>query len=167
MISTSCISTNLTSASLWCFATLFLCTAIWFALDAMIKIWVAKSTGKTIQKITYSGAGMKKIQVPLPDSFSASAEKTFKHCGNAPLALTTKKCRKLTHLDCVMPATTNAASLRNSPVVHIDWLRSGKPPPCRAPPEIFLSPKLCMSAETVLYLERALRNTTQHSTAHV
>lgn len=115
---------------------LCLCTALWFALGGVIKIWVAKSSGKTIEMVVCSGSGMKKIQVHLSDSASADTEKTLKHCGNAPLALSTEEWSTLKHLAYVTPATTNAASFEDSPAVHISWLRSGRPPPGRAPPAI-------------------------------
>lgn len=116
---------------------LCLCTALWFALGGVIKVWVASSTGKTIEIVVCSGSGIKKIHVSLSGAEQAAPETTFKHCGNAPMALSADEWSTLKHLAYVAPSTANVLRFVQSPSVHTSWLRNGRPPPGRAPPAIF------------------------------
>lgn len=116
---------------------LCLCTALWFALGGAIKIFIAKTSGKTIEMVVCSGAGIKKIYVTVPAGEPATHEVSVKHCGNAPLALTTEEWSTLRHLAYVAPNTPSALHFTEGVPGNRSWLRNGRPPPGRAPPALF------------------------------
>lgn len=118
---------------------LCLCTALWFALGGVIKVLIAKSSGKTIEMVVCSGAGIKKIYVQVSGLEHASSEVSLKHCSNTPMALATKEWSTLEHLAYVAPDTSSVIALAPSAPVHRSWVRDGRPPPGRAPPSSFLS----------------------------
>ena len=116
---------------------LCLCTALWFALGGALKILIAQSSGKSIEMVVCSGAGVKKVYVNLPGAEQAGQEVAVKHCSNAPLTLTTKEWNTLEHLAYVVPDTQTALHFTSELPVHRNWLRNGRPPPGRAPPAPF------------------------------
>jgi hypothetical protein len=117
---------------------LCLCTALWFALGSTLKVWVAHSSGKTIEMVVCSGAGMKKIYVTMLGADPASHEVSVKHCSNTPLALMTEEVNTLQDLAYTQPTTPATWHWSQGLRIVRDWLHNGKPPPGRAPPA-FLS----------------------------
>ncbi len=116
---------------------LCLCTALWFALGGAVKVFIAKSSGKTIEMVVCSGAGVKKIYVTVSGAEPASHEVSLKHCSNTPMALATKEWSTLEHLAYVAPNTASVLHIATSAPIHRNWLRDGRPPPGRAPPALF------------------------------
>ena len=120
-----------------CFRTaliLCLCTAVWFALGGTLKVWIAHASGKTIEMVVCSGAGIQKIYVNVPRSDSASHEVSLKHCSNAPLAIVTEAVDLGKHLAYQTPVTPTTWQPSDGTRINLDWLRNGRPPPGRAPP---------------------------------
>jgi hypothetical protein len=116
---------------LWAFC---LCSAMWFALGGTIKVLVAASSGKTIEMVVCTGAGMKKIYVPISKAADAGHETAVKHCSNTPLALPSESFDTLQHLAYAPPSAHARWHISDEAHIARDWLRSGKPPPGRAPP---------------------------------
>jgi hypothetical protein len=107
---------------------------MWFALGGALKVFLAHSSGKTIEMIVCSGAGIKKVYVNLPSAEQVNHEVSVKHCSNTPLALSTKEWNTLEHLAYVAPDTQSTLHFAQGLPVHRNWLRNRRPPPGRAPP---------------------------------
>ena len=116
---------------------LCLATALWFACGSTLKVWIAHSSGKTIEMVVCSGAGVKKIYVTVSGAQDTSHEVSVKHCSNTPLAVTTEIFNTFKHLAYSPPTTPATWQFSDGLQVDRNWLRNGKPPPGRAPPAPF------------------------------
>ena len=115
--------------------TLCLSAAIWFALGGAIKVFAAVSSGKTVEIVVCSGAGMKKIYVQMPSDTPPSHEVSLKHCSNTPLALAGVSWNVLDHLAYAAPSQTPNWQATDGARAERNWVDNGRPPPGRAPPE--------------------------------
>jgi hypothetical protein len=104
----------------------------WFSLGNALNTMVALANGKTIDIVVCSGAGVKKISVPVHDGDDSTS--TVKHCGNAPIYKLIAMPGTPVHLNFEAPRTV--AVWQWTPRAHIalDWVQVNKPPPGRAPP---------------------------------
>ena len=109
----------------------------WFALGTALNTMVAFSTGKRIDIIVCSGAGVKTVSVPLHDADDSTS--TIKHCGNAPIYKLVDLPGAPLHLQFETPRTV--AVWQWIPLAHvsIDSIQDSRPPPGRAPPVLRLS----------------------------
>lgn len=113
---------------------LCLVAALWFVLGGSLKLLAAHASGRTIEMVVCSGAGIKKIYLDTSSSSSASDEVSLKHCGNTPLALPTVQIDILGHLAYAAPITQVIWHRRDEWRIDINTRRNGMPPPGRAPP---------------------------------
>ena len=112
------------------------CLALaWFALGSALNVMVASASGKQIEIVVCSGAGVKKIMVSA-DTDDLST--TIKHCGNAPVVTYLIIPGEPVHLQFKAPRTV--ASWQWIPNGHVqhDLVQDNKPPPGRAPPAALL-----------------------------
>jgi hypothetical protein len=113
---------------------LCLAAALWFALGPGLKVLVAHAFGKHIEIVVCTGAGLKKISVPVSSDKSSHTEAAVKHCSNAPLALILPSFGLAPHLDYATPQTSETWQTASTPHEKRDWALNGWPPPGRAPP---------------------------------
>ena len=104
----------------------------WFTLGSALHVIVASATGKKIEIVVCSGAGVKKITVAL-DAHDEPAT-TIKHCGNAPLVTFLIIPGEPAHLHFQAPDTVASWHWMPSPLSWIHREQDNRPPPGRAPP---------------------------------
>lgn len=104
----------------------------WFALGTALNTMVAFASGKTIDIVVCSGAGVKKIAVPAHDSQDTTS--TIKHCGNAPIYKLLALPGTPLHLNFETPQTVAVWHWMPNPPAVLDLIQVNKPPPGRAPP---------------------------------
>jgi hypothetical protein len=104
----------------------------WFALGTALNTMVAHASGKRIDIVVCSGAGVKTISVPVHDSDDTAS--TIKHCGNAPIYTLLDIPGAPTHLHFKAPSTVAVWQWNPLPDVAISSIPDSKPPPGRAPP---------------------------------
>jgi hypothetical protein len=104
----------------------------WFALGTALNTMVAFASGKTIDIVVCSGAGVKKLSAPAQGSEGTSS--TIKHCGNAPIYKLLTLPGNPVHLNFEAPHTVAVWQWIASPPTLLDLIQANKPPPGRAPP---------------------------------
>jgi hypothetical protein len=105
---------------------------LWFALGNTLNTLVASASGKTIEIVVCTGAGMKKITVPSDDADATSS--SVKHCGNAPIYTMIAIPGHPVHLNFEVPRTVAVWQWIPNPRIVLDLIQVDKPPPGRAPP---------------------------------
>jgi hypothetical protein len=105
---------------------------VWFSLGNALNTIVALAHGKTIDIVVCSGAGVKKISVPVHDGDEATS--TIKHCGNAPIYKLIAIPGTPVHLNFEAPRTVAVWQWIPSPQITLSIVQDNKPPPGRAPP---------------------------------
>lgn len=116
--------------------TLCLLAALWFALSPALKVLLAHATGKQIEIVVCTGAGLKKIYVSTDSSASSGHETSLKHCSNTPLAILVPTFGAPLNLAYAAPQTPSSLQAAHTPLVPRNWVLNGWPPPGRAPPAI-------------------------------
>jgi hypothetical protein len=111
--------------------TAFLAIA-WFSMGSTLNVLVASALGKKIEIVICSGAGVKKIFIPVHADDDAST--TIKHCGNAPFLKYLALPGTPIHLHFQAPHTVASWEWIPSPDSALDLIQDNKPPPGRAPP---------------------------------
>jgi hypothetical protein len=111
--------------------TVFVAIA-WFSLGSTLNVLMASALGKKIEMVVCSGAGVKKILVPV--NADAEATTTIKHCGNAPFLKYLALPPAPVHLHFQAPRTVASWQWIPEPDSVLDLLEDNKPPPGRAPP---------------------------------
>jgi hypothetical protein len=106
----------------------------WFSLGNTLNTMVAFASGKTIDIVVCSGAGVKKISVPVHDGQESTS--TIKHCGNAPIYKLVALPGTPVHLNFEAPRTIAVWQWIPSPQIAPDLIQDNKPPPGRAPPVV-------------------------------
>lgn len=106
----------------------------WFALGTALNTMVAFASGKTIDIVVCSGAGVKKVSVPAQGNDNTSS--TIKHCGNAPIYKLLALPGMPLHLNFETPQTVAVWHWTPIPPVVLDLIQRNKPPPGRAPPSV-------------------------------
>jgi hypothetical protein len=106
----------------------------WFALGTALNTMVAFASGKTIDIVVCSGAGVKKI--PIPAQGNDDTTSTIKHCGNAPIYKLLAMPGTPLHLNFETPQTVAVWHWIPTPPVVLDLIQLNKPPPGRAPPTV-------------------------------
>lgn len=106
----------------------------WFALGTALNTIVAHASGKRIDIVVCSGAGVKTISVPIHDSDDMVS--TIKHCSNAPIYSLVAIPGTPTHLHFQVPRTVAVWQWNPLPHVAMSSVPDSKPPPGRAPPAI-------------------------------
>ena len=109
----------------------------WFALGTTLNTMLAFGSGKTIEIVVCTGAGMKKIEVPTDVANYSSS--TIKHCGNAPIYTLIDIPGTPLHLNFQVPRTIAVWQWIPSPRIVLDQMQADKPPPGRAPPAFQLA----------------------------
>jgi hypothetical protein len=108
----------------------------WFSLGTALNTIVASASGKRIDIVVCSGAGVKTISVPAHDSGDGdNSASVIKHCSNAPIyALIAIPG---TPIDLHFEAPRTVAVWQYNPVADfvVQSLQNNRPPPGRAPPE--------------------------------
>jgi hypothetical protein len=104
----------------------------WFALGTTVNTLVALASGKTIEIVVCTGAGMKKISVPSDDAGDTSS--VIKHCSNAPIYSMIAIPGDPVHLHFEAPSTVAVWEWIPSHRVALDQIQVDRPPPGRAPP---------------------------------
>jgi hypothetical protein len=104
----------------------------WFALGNALNTMVALAHGKTVDIVVCSGAGVKKISVPVHDGDEATS--TIKHCGNAPIYKLIAIPGTPVHLNFEAPRTVAVWQWIPGPQITLSIVQDNKPPPGRAPP---------------------------------
>ncbi len=104
----------------------------WFSLGNALNTMVALASGKTIDIVVCSGAGLKKISVPVHDGDEAIS--TIKHCGNAPIYKLIAIPGTPVHLNFEAPRTVAVWQWIPSPQITPIIVQDNRPPPGRAPP---------------------------------
>ena len=112
------------------YAALFIAT--WFCLSSTFTLMLAAFTGKTIEIVVCSGAGIKKVSVPAQEG--SDRVSTVKHCANAPLLACLALPGDPVHLQFEAPRTVASWSWIPEPLAAWDRLRESHPPQGRAPP---------------------------------
>lgn len=108
-------------------------TAIaWFALGTALNTMVAFANGKTIDMVVCSGAGVKKVSVPVQESDTSTS--TIKHCGNAPIYKLLALPGDPVHLNFKAPHTVAVWQWISHPETVLDLIQDNQPPPGRGPP---------------------------------
>lgn len=105
---------------------------VWFALGTALNTMVAHASGKRIDIVVCSGAGVKTISVPVHDTNDTAS--TIKHCGNAPIYTLVDVPGTPTHLHFEAPRTVAVWQWNPVPTVAMSSVPDCKPPPGRAPP---------------------------------
>lgn len=120
------------------FYQLSICIAVlaiaWFSLGSALNTMVALASGKTIDILVCSGAGLKKISVSVHDNDSDKTTSTIKHCGNAPIYKLIAIPGTPIHLNFEAPRTVAVWQWTPRAQIAMDWVQVNKPPPGRAPP---------------------------------
>ena len=111
-------------------AALFIAT--WFCMNSTFSLMLAAFTGKTIEIVVCSGAGIKTISVPAHEG--SDSVSTVKHCANAPLLACLVLPGDPVHLQFEAPCTVASWSWIPEPLAAWDRLRESHPPQGRAPP---------------------------------
>lgn len=106
----------------------------WFSLGAALNTMVALASGKTIDIVICSGAGVKKISVPVHDADDTTS--TIKHCGNAPIYKLIAIPGTPVHLNFEAPRTVAVWQWTPNREISLDFVQDNKPPPGRAPPVV-------------------------------
>jgi hypothetical protein len=106
----------------------------WFSLGNALNTMVALASGKTIDIVVCSGAGVKKISVPAHDGDETVS--TIKHCGNAPIYKLIAIPGTPVHLNFEAPRTVAVWQWTPRPQMALETVQDNKPPPGRAPPEV-------------------------------
>lgn len=104
----------------------------WFSLGTALNTMVALASGKTIDIVVCSGAGVKKISVPVHDADETTS--TIKHCGNAPIYKLIAIPGTPVHLNFEAPRTVAVWQWIPSPQITLSIVQDNTPPPGRAPP---------------------------------
>lgn len=113
---------------------LLLVAAVWVVLSPSLKVLLAHASGKHTEIVVCTGAGIKKISVPV-DAPSADGHGTvLKHCSNTPLAILQSAFGAQQDLSYVKPQTPNTWQATYAPQIARQWVLNGWPPPGRAPP---------------------------------
>jgi hypothetical protein len=117
---------------------LSICIAVlaiaWFSLGNALNTMVALANGKTIDIVVCSGAGVKKVSVPVHDGDESTS--TVKHCGNAPIYKAIALPGSPVHLNFEAPHTVAVWQWIPSAQIALDLIQDNKPPPGRAPPVV-------------------------------
>ncbi len=109
----------------------------WFSLGNTLNTMVAFASGKTIEIMVCTGAGMKKITVPADDAEDKSS--IIKHCSNAPIYTLISIPGIPLHLNFEVPRTVAVWQWIPHPDIVLDRIQADKPPPSRAPPAFQLA----------------------------
>jgi hypothetical protein len=104
----------------------------WFAVGNALNTMVAKASGKHIDIVVCSGAGVKTVSVPVDGADDHAS--TIKHCGNAPIYKLIDLPGAPVHLNFQAPRTVASWQWIPSPPAVVDLIQINKPPPGRAPP---------------------------------
>lgn len=108
----------------------------WFALGTTLNTLVAFASGKTIDIVICTGAGMKTISAPSDEADDSS---TIKHCGNAPIYKMIAIPGAPLHLNFELPRTVAVWQWIPNPDIVLNLIQVDKPPPGRAPPATSLA----------------------------
>jgi hypothetical protein len=106
----------------------------WFSLGNALNTMVAFASGKTIDIVVCSGAGVKKMSVPVHDGEESTS--SIKHCGNAPIYKLISLPGTPVHLNFEAPRTVAVWQWIPSPQIALDLIQDTRPPPGRAPPVV-------------------------------
>ncbi len=104
----------------------------WFSLGNALNTMVTLASGKTIDIAVCSGAGVKKVSVPVHDGDESTG--TIMHCGNAPIYKLFAIPGAPVHLNFEAPRTVAVWQWIPRPQIAPDLVQRNKPPPGRAPP---------------------------------
>ena len=109
----------------------------WFVLGTALNTFVAFNSGKRIDIVVCSGAGVKTVSVV--DHISDDSVSVLKHCSNAPIYVLITVPGTPVNLDFAVPRTV--AVWQYKPSSHMTWLsvQDSRPPPGRAPPALPLA----------------------------
>ncbi len=116
--------------------TVCLFAALWFALSPVVKVLIAHASGKQIEIVLCTGAGIKKIYVSTDSSASSGHETSLKHCSNTPLAILVPTFGAPLNLAYAAPQTPSSLQAVHTPLAPRNWVLNGWPPPGRAPPAL-------------------------------
>jgi hypothetical protein len=110
----------------------------WFSLGNALNTMAAFASGKTIDIVVCSGAGVKKISVPVQDGDKSKSKSTstIKRCGNAPIYKLMALPGTPAHLNFEVPRTVAVWQWIPRPQIALDLIQDNKPPLGRAPPAI-------------------------------
>jgi hypothetical protein len=104
----------------------------WFALGTAINTMVAFSSGKRIDIVVCSGAGVKTVSVALHGSDEAAS--VIKHCSNAPIYALIALLGVPSNLHFSAPRTVAAWHYKPTERLDMGKVQINRPPPGRAPP---------------------------------
>lgn len=113
---------------------LCLVAALWFVFSPALKVLLAHASGKHIEIVVCTGAGIKKISVPMDAPSADGHGAVFKHCSNTPLVILQSTFGTQQDLSYVKPQTPNTWQATYAPQTARQWVLNGWPPPGRAPP---------------------------------
>jgi hypothetical protein len=109
----------------------------WFALGTAINTMVAFSSGKRIDIVVCSGAGVKTVSVPLHDGDATAS--VIKHCSNAPIYALVAVPGLPVHLHFAAPRTVAVWQYKPTERLAMGKVQINRPPPGRAPPAPLLA----------------------------
>jgi hypothetical protein len=114
------------------FVMLAFCAAFWLAVGNAVKVMVASGLNQTIDIVICTGAGMKKVSMPVEQG--ASGPMVMKHCGNGALVALFPMPVHPLQLSFAKPGTV--ASWQFAQTLGVELLRTWEnaPPPSRGPP---------------------------------
>jgi hypothetical protein len=104
----------------------------WFTLGNALNTMAALASGKTIDIMVCSAAGVKKISISVHDKDETTS--SIKHCGNAPIYKLIAIPGTPVHLNFEAPCTVAVWQWTPSVQIVLDLIQTNKPPPGRAPP---------------------------------
>jgi hypothetical protein len=110
----------------------FVFALAWFAAGSTINTLMAAMSGKRVEIVLCTGAGVKKVSIPVQDSGKSAS--TLKHCSNAPLCTVAALPGAPVDLSFKAPLTVAVWQWIPSTYVPHHLIQDNKPPPGRAPP---------------------------------
>ena len=122
--------------SFWALAIAVIAVS-WFSLGSTLNVLAASVLGKKIEMVVCSGAGVKKIYVPVDTEQDSAA--TVKHCSNAPLFKYLALPSAPSHLNFEPPRTVTVWQWIAKPKTVPGLIEDNKPPPGRGPPSAALA----------------------------